>query len=204
VSVPAAGGGSRHVRASAEECGTRGDGEKAGRRRRILAGASSGRLRENCVTGSPGGSFGEEEHGLGDRDERTRGNFGTHWPYIGGASELGRGWWIGRAAGPRKGGAGWASAAAWWLGRGGGEAVSGPSGKGGGRDGPRRRGAGPARDIWGLSISPFPLIYFYSNLDIAFESKIQIYFMSLNGCTTTKIQHTKQCIDMICNNQGLF
>ena len=27
---------------------------------------------------------------------------------------------------------------------------------------------------------------FYSNLDISFESKIQIYFMSLNGYTTTK------------------
>jgi hypothetical protein len=25
------------------------------------------------------------------------------------------------------------------------------------------------------------------NLDINFESKVQIYFMSLNGCTTTTI-----------------
>jgi hypothetical protein len=30
-------------------------------------------------------------------------------------------------------------------------------------------------------------IYFYSNLDIAFESKIQMYYMSLNGCTTTTV-----------------
>jgi hypothetical protein len=47
-------------------------------------------------------------------------------------------------------------------------------------------------------------IYFYSNLDIAFESKIQMYYMSLNGCTTTTVQCTIKCLGMLCNNQGLF
>jgi hypothetical protein len=54
-------------------------------------------------------------------------------------------------------------------------------------DGPHGRGVGPAGDFGGrlfyFSLS-FNLLC--SNLDIAFESKIQIYFMSLNGCTTTK------------------
>jgi hypothetical protein len=59
----------------------------------------------------------------------------------------------------------------------------------------RKRGAGPVS---------FSLINFYSNLYIAFECKIQIYFMSLNGRTTTTIQHTIKCLDMLCNNQGLF
>jgi hypothetical protein len=45
-------------------------------------------------------------------------------------------------------------------------------------------------------------IYFYSNLDIVFESKIQIYFLSLNGCTTTTIQHTIKYLGMLCKNQG--
>jgi hypothetical protein len=60
------------------------------------------------------------------------------------------------------------------------------------RDGPRGRGAGPAGNF-GCAAFYFSLSFnlFYLNLDIAFESKIQIYFMSLNGCTTTKKQHTK-------------
>jgi hypothetical protein len=28
--------------------------------------------------------------------------------------------------------------------------------------------------------------------------------LSLNGCTTTTIQHTIKCLGMLCNNQGLF
>jgi hypothetical protein len=59
---------------------------------------------------------------------------------------------------------------------------------------------------------PFPIyssfsysfIYFYSNLDLVFESKIQIYFLSLNGCTTTTIQHIIKYLGMLCKNQGLF
>jgi hypothetical protein len=45
-------------------------------------------------------------------------------------------------------------------------------------------------------------IYFHLNLNIGFESKIQIYFLCLNGCTTTTIQHTIKYLDMLCRNQG--
>jgi hypothetical protein len=59
---------------------------------------------------------------------------------------------------------------------------------------------------------PFPIyssfsysfIYLYSNLDIVFESQIQIYSLSLNGCTTTTIQHIIKYLGMLCKNQGLF
>jgi hypothetical protein len=51
-----------------------------------------------------------------------------------------------------------------------------------------------------LFLFPYSFTYFYSNLDIVFESKIQIYFMSLNGCNTTTIQHTIRCLGMLCNN----
>jgi hypothetical protein len=66
-------------------------------------------------------------------------------------------------------------------------------------DGGRKRsGAGPF--VFYFSFFPYSFIYFYSNLDIVFELKIQIYFMSLNGCNTTTIQHTIRCLDMLCNN----
>jgi hypothetical protein len=55
-----------------------------------------------------------------------------------------------------------------------------------------------------LFFFPYSSIYFYSNLDIVFESKVQIYFVSLNGCTTTTIQHTIKYLGMLCKNQGLF
>jgi hypothetical protein len=67
--------------------------------------------------------------------------------------------------------------------------LSGPSGEWRGvrRDGPQGRGVGPAGDFGErLFYSSLSFNLFCLNLDIAFESKIQIYFMSLNGCTTTK------------------
>jgi hypothetical protein len=69
-------------------------------------------------------------------------------------------------------------------------------------DGEKKKGrAGP---FCFLFFFPYSFTYFYSNLDIVFESKIQIYFMSLDGCNTTTIQHTIKCLCMLCNNQGLF
>jgi hypothetical protein len=41
----------------------------------------------------------------------------------------------------------------------------------------------------GFSLLFFFLLFFYSNLNIVFKSNIQIYLMSLNGCTNTIIQH---------------
>jgi hypothetical protein len=70
-----------------------------------------------------------------------------------------------------------------------------------------RPAGGKKRGELGLLFSiffPYSFTYFYSNLDIAFESKIQIHFMSLNGCTTTTIQHIIKCLGMLCNNQELF
>ena len=55
-----------------------------------------------------------------------------------------------------------------------------------------------------LFFFPYSFTYFYSNLDIVFESKIQIYFLSLNRCTTTTIQHTIKYLGMLCKNQGPF
>jgi hypothetical protein len=50
----------------------------------------------------------------------------------------------------------------------------------------------------------FRFPFFYSSLVIVFESKIQIHFLSLNGCTTTTIQHTIKYLGMLCKNQGPF
>jgi hypothetical protein len=77
-------------------------------------------------------------------------------------------------------------------------------------DGPRTRCFGPQGAEGGkgflLFLFDFSLflsfIYFYSNLDIVFESKIQIHFLSLNGCTTTTIEHTIKYLGMLCKNQG--
>jgi hypothetical protein len=44
-----------------------------------------------------------------------------------------------------------------------------------------------------FSYSPsISFIYSYANLDLVFQSKIQMYYMSLNGCATTTIQHTEK------------
>jgi hypothetical protein len=76
-----------------------------------------------------------------------------------------------------------------------------------------RRGAGPQKGRLGakgsfpsyyFSSFSYSFIYLYSNLDIVFESKIQIYFLSLNGCSTTTIQHIIKYLGMLCKNQGLF
>jgi hypothetical protein len=73
----------------------------------------------------------------------------------------------------------------------------------------KEKEAGPAGEgkevelgpfVFYFSFFPYSFIYFYSNLDIVFESKIQIYLMSLNGCNTTIIQHTIRCLGMLCNN----
>jgi hypothetical protein len=52
---------------------------RGGDLRRVLAGASGGRLRANHVMGALGGSFGEEEQSLGDRDARTPEKSGMRW-----------------------------------------------------------------------------------------------------------------------------
>jgi hypothetical protein len=122
---------------------------------------------------------------------------------------LGCAWLHGSALLGRRGGARcWAVGAnAGVLGRGGGEALSGPSRErtGGEEMGHEEEGLGRLWTFGGAFYFSLSFNLFYSNLDIAFESKIQIYFMSLNGCTTTKkSQHTKQCLDMLCNNQGPF
>jgi hypothetical protein len=125
--------------------------------------------------------------------------------------------WGDRWAGARKGGgAGWAcwgKRVPWAMsGRDGGReaAMAGPrergprKGKrGGGRWAGWKGGSWAARQR-GAGLVSFSLINFYSNLYIAFECKIQIYFMSLNRRTTTTIQHTIKCVDMLCNNRGLF
>jgi hypothetical protein len=65
-------------------------------------------------------------------------------------------------------------------------------GQGGERDGPGRMRPKEGAEVgffYFLSIPlRFSFIYSYLNLNIIFESKIQIYLMSLNGCTTTTIQ----------------
>jgi hypothetical protein len=89
--------------------------------------------------------------------------------------------------------------------RGGREGRAGPAGgkKGSWADGwgRKRSEAGPSCFLF---FFPYSSIYFYSNLDVVFESKIQIYFMSLNGCTTTTIQHTIKYLGMLCKKRTLL
>jgi hypothetical protein len=81
---------------------------------------------------------------------------------------------------------------AWGWARGWIEQTAG-KGKGVGSVGKKKREIGPTgKKEVGLgpfvfSIFSYSFIYFYLNLDINFESKVQIYFTSLNGCTTTTI-----------------
>jgi hypothetical protein len=60
--------------------------------------------------------------------------------------------------------------------------------------GPRRGVGFKARaGRFPFSYSPsISFIYSYANLDLVFQSKIQMYYMSLNGCATTTIQHTEK------------
>jgi hypothetical protein len=114
---------------------------RGGDLRRILAGASGGRLRANHVMGALGGSFGEEEQYLGDRDARTPGKSGMRWPLRGGNL------WAagGKRLGPRR-------VRAFLRGA---RSVhgSGPAGALG-RSRPSRRGcgAGPAEGRWAAGV----------------------------------------------------
>jgi hypothetical protein len=110
---------------------------------------------------------------------------------------------VGRARGPREQGGG---ARVWGRG-----ARDGPScaawlrvgvGQGG------KNGVWAAREAgWGLRKAFLSFFYSYSNLGLVsffLKSKIQIYSMSLNGCTITTIQHTIKYLGVLCKNRGLF